>query len=200
MTNFGKVVDILSSLLASNMELSKDEYYEKLIKVFNDATGHQMEITNPKFNTRLFNCYHCSIDYDDTPIANLIINIPEPDEDTINIINLISVLIKNKHYHDEMKILIRTINNGKNINNILSYSESEAVKTLFKDYETAPWAERNIITSKVADSAGITRSVIVNAIRKMEMTGIIKTTSLGMKGTIITVLSQDSLKRLLKII
>lgn len=200
MTNLSKVVDILSSLLASNMELSKDEYYEKLIKVFNDATGHQMEITNPKFNTRLFNCYHCSIDYDDTPIANLIINIPEPDEDTINIINLISVLIKNKHYHDEMKILIRTINNGKNINNILSYSESEAVKTLFKDYETAPWVERNIITSKVADSAGITRSVIVNAIRKMEMTGIIKTTSLGMKGTIITVLSQDSLKRLLKII
>lgn len=200
MTNLSKVVDILSSLLASNMELSKDEYYEKLIKVFNDATGHQMEITNPKFNTRLFNCYHCSIDYDDTPIANLIINIPEPDEDTINIINLISVLIKNKHYHDEMKILIRTINTGKNINNILSYSESEAVKTLFKDYETAPWVERNIITSKVADSAGITRSVIVNAIRKMEMTGTIKTTSLGMKGTIITVLSQDSLKRLLKII
>ena len=200
MTNFGKVVDILSGLLANNMELSKDEYYEKLIKVFNDATGHQMEITNQKFNTRLFNYYHCSIDYDDTPIANLIINIPEPDEDTINIINLISVLIKNKHYHDEMKILIRTINTGKKINNILSYSESEAVKTLFKDYETAPWVERNIITSKVADSAGITRSVIVNAIRKMEMTGTIKTTSLGMKGTIITVLSQDSLKRLLKII
>ena len=200
MTNLSKVVDILSSLLASNMELSKDEYYEKLIKVFYDATGHQMEITNPKFNTRLFNYYHCSIDYDDTTIANLIINIPEPDEDTINIINLISVLIKNKHYHDEMKILIRTINTSKNINNILSYSESEAVKTLFKDYETAPWVERNIITSKVADSAGITRSVIVNAIRKMEMTGIIKTTSLGMKGTIITVLSQDSLKRMLKII
>jgi transcriptional pleiotropic repressor len=41
----------------------------------------------------------------------------------------------------------------------------------------------------VADDAGVTRSVIVNALRKLESAGIIESRSLGMKGTYIKVLS-----------
>jgi transcriptional pleiotropic repressor len=41
----------------------------------------------------------------------------------------------------------------------------------------------------VADRVGVTRSVIVNALRKLESAGIIESRSLGMKGTFIKVLS-----------
>ena len=46
-----------------------------------------------------------------------------------------------------------------------------------------------IIASKVADKAGITRSVIVNALRKLESAGIIESRSSGMKGTFIRILN-----------
>ncbi len=39
-----------------------------------------------------------------------------------------------------------------------------------------------IVASKVADRVGITRSVIVNALRKLESAGVIESRSLGMKG------------------
>ena len=50
MTSLRKAVENLSALLANNMDLTRDEYYEKLIGVFNQTTELQMEITNPSFN------------------------------------------------------------------------------------------------------------------------------------------------------
>ena len=38
-----------------------------------------------------------------------------------------------------------------------------------------------LVASKIADRVGITRSVIVNALRKFESAGLIETKSLGMK-------------------
>ena len=46
-----------------------------------------------------------------------------------------------------------------------------------------------LVASKVADRVGITRSVIVNALRKLESAGVIESRSLGMKGTYIKVLN-----------
>ena len=46
-----------------------------------------------------------------------------------------------------------------------------------------------LVASKIADRVGITRSVIVNALRKFESAGLIETKSLGMKGTYIRVLN-----------
>ena len=45
------------------------------------------------------------------------------------------------------------------------------------------------MTSKLAGKVGITRTVIVNALRKLESAGLIKTKSSGMKGTHIEVLN-----------
>ena len=47
-----------------------------------------------------------------------------------------------------------------------------------------------MVASKVADRVGITRSVIVNALRKFESAGVIESKSLGMKGTYIRVLNE----------
>ena len=46
-----------------------------------------------------------------------------------------------------------------------------------------------LVASKVADRVGITRSVIVNALRKFESAGVIESRSSGMKGTYIKVLN-----------
>lgn len=68
----------------------------------------------------------------------------------------------------------------------LSYSEGMAVKAILKTMEGN--LEGYIVASKIADESKITRSVIVNAMRKLESAGVIETRSLGMKGTYIHIL------------
>jgi len=70
----------------------------------------------------------------------------------------------------------------------LSYSELEAVDNIFQELEGK---EGLLVASKIADRAGITRSVIVNALRKLESAGVIETRSLGMKGTYIRILNAN---------
>ncbi len=71
--------------------------------------------------------------------------------------------------------------------NTLSYSELEAVMFIFKELGTT---EGILVASRIADMAGITRSVIVNALRKLESAGIIESKSSGMKGTYIKVINE----------
>ena len=68
----------------------------------------------------------------------------------------------------------------------LSYSELAAVQILFNKIEDD---DSLFVASKIADEFGITRSVIVNALRKLESAGVIETRSLGMKGTRIRILT-----------
>lgn len=75
----------------------------------------------------------------------------------------------------------------------LSYSELDAVKHIFKQLEGE---EGLLVASKIADRVGITRSVIVNALRKFESAGVIESKSLGMKGTYIRVLNDHLLEEL----
>ncbi|MEG1501821.1 MAG: GTP-sensing pleiotropic transcriptional regulator CodY [Synergistaceae bacterium] len=67
----------------------------------------------------------------------------------------------------------------------LSYSEIESIKHIIKDLKGY---EGIVVASSVADRIGVTRSVIVNALRKLGSSGIIESRSLGMKGTYIKVL------------
>ncbi|MFX3631326.1 MAG: GTP-sensing pleiotropic transcriptional regulator CodY [Candidatus Pristimantibacillus sp.] len=78
----------------------------------------------------------------------------------------------------------------------LSYSELEAVEHIFEELEGK---EGLLVASKIADRVGITRSVIVNALRKLESAGVIETRSLGMKGTYIKILNHQLLQELEKI-
>ena len=68
----------------------------------------------------------------------------------------------------------------------LSYSETEAVQYVFSELDGN---EGILVASRIADNAGLTRSVIVNALRKLESAGVIETRSLGMKGTRIKILN-----------
>lgn len=77
----------------------------------------------------------------------------------------------------------------------LSYSELEAMEHIFHELDGN---EGLLVASKVADRAGITRSVIVNALRKFESAGVIESRSLGMKGTHIKILNDKLLDELEK--
>lgn len=77
----------------------------------------------------------------------------------------------------------------------LSYSELEAVEHIF---EELGGDEGLLVASKIADRVGITRSVIVNALRKFESAGVIDSRSLGMKGTHIRILNDKLLEELKK--
>ncbi|UZJ77171.1 GTP-sensing pleiotropic transcriptional regulator CodY [Fictibacillus sp. KU28468] len=78
----------------------------------------------------------------------------------------------------------------------LSYSELEAIEHIFEELEGN---EGLLVASKIADRVGITRSVIVNALRKLESAGVIESRSLGMKGTYIKVLNDKFLLELSKL-
>ena len=70
----------------------------------------------------------------------------------------------------------------------ISYSELIAIEAVLQELN----GEEGVITAaKVADQAGITRSVIVNALRKLESAGIINSRSLGMKGTYVKILNNQ---------
>lgn len=78
----------------------------------------------------------------------------------------------------------------------LSYSELEAIEHIFEELNGR---EGLLVASKIADRVGITRSVIVNALRKLESAGVIESRSLGMKGTYIKVLNDKFLVELEKL-
>lgn len=78
----------------------------------------------------------------------------------------------------------------------LSYSELEAIEHIFNELEGN---EGLLVASKVADRVGITRSVIVNALRKFESAGVIESRSLGMKGTHIRILNDELIPELANI-
>ena len=68
----------------------------------------------------------------------------------------------------------------------LSFAEMEAITHIFDELGGM---EGILVASKIADRVGITRSVIVNALRKFESAGVIESRSSGMKGTYIKVLN-----------
>lgn len=81
--------------------------------------------------------------------------------------------------------------------NTLSYSEKDAIVKIFDQLVED---EGLIVASKVAAEHGLTNSVIVNALRKLESAGVLSAKSLGMKGTRIKILNKylkDATKDLL---
>ncbi|MDR1472101.1 MAG: GTP-sensing pleiotropic transcriptional regulator CodY [Synergistaceae bacterium] len=75
----------------------------------------------------------------------------------------------------------------------LSFSEVESIKHIIEDLGGMDGV---VVASRVADRVGVTRSVIVNALRKLGSAGIIESRSLGMKGTYIRVISNLFLEEL----
>lgn len=70
----------------------------------------------------------------------------------------------------------------------LSYSEILAMQHIFDELDGD---EGLLVASRIADNAGITRSVIVNALRKLASANVVESRSLGMKGTYLRILNKE---------
>jgi len=71
---------------------------------------------------------------------------------------------------------------------ILSLTELSVIEVVFEKINNN---EGTVIASKIADELGLARSVTVNALSKLESANVVKTRSLGVKGTRIKVLNEQ---------
>ena len=93
---------------------------------------------------------------------------------------------------------VRKVADVRSAINTLSVSEMDAIVHIFEELNGM---EGVLVASKIADRVGITRSVIVNALRKFESAGVIVSKSSGMKGTYIKVVNDavyEEIERLKK--
>ena len=98
--------------------------------------------------------------------------------------------------NEESQEEARKIQIVKSAISTLSFSELEAITHIFEEMEGM---EGILVASKIADRVGITRSVIVNALRKFESAGVIESRSSGMKGTYIKVINEVVFEELEKL-
>lgn len=88
---------------------------------------------------------------------------------------------------EEQADLIRKEQVTKSAISTLTNTEIDAIKHVFSELKMGE--EQIIVTSRIADQQGVTRSIIVNALKKLESAGVIDARSSGMKGTKIKVLN-----------
>ena len=115
----------------------------------------------------------------------------EFDDDDLLLAEYAATVLGVEILHDREAVVSEEIRKKATVQvafSTLSYSELEAIVNIMGELNGN---EGLLVASKIADRVGITRSVIVNALRKFESAGLIETKSLGMKGTYIRVLGED---------
>ena len=88
--------------------------------------------------------------------------------------------------NEESAAEVRNRQNVRGAINTLSVSELAAVRAVVGRMSGI---EGIFVGSKIADESGITRSIIVNALRKLASAGIIESRSSGMKGTYVKIVN-----------
>ena len=68
--------------------------------------------------------------------------------------------------------------------NNFSYSEIKILKSVFQELNGN---EGHLVASQIAEKIGISKSILVNALHKLESSGIVDSRSLGIKGTYIKI-------------
>ncbi len=117
-------------------------------------------------------------------------------EDDLILVEIASTVVGIQLLNLQTENLEETIRKQTAVNmaiNTLSYSEMKAVAAILNELGGI---EGRLTASVIADRIGITRSVIVNALRKLESAGIIESRSLGMKGTYLKVINEGIFDKL----
>jgi len=146
--------------------------FEKAISDLYQALIAPIEIAGERLGTLFIYKQDCAYDIDDIILC-------EYGSTVVGLEMLRAVNEENAE--EERKIAV-----VKSAISTLSYSEMEAIIYVF---EELGGTEGILVASKIADRVGITRSVIVNALRKFESAGVIESRSSGMKGTSIKIIN-----------
>lgn len=221
--------DIMSSnvlVLSKKGKLLAIHERKELYKIKELLTNEMGSFVDEKLNDRILNILSTkenvnleTLGFSSELSANKIICMVVPIDIAGERLGSLFLYRQNKNYHIEDIILgeygstvvgleiMRSINEEnseesrktaivKSAIGTLSFSEQEAIKYIFEELNGK---EGILVASKIADKVGITRSVIVNALRKFESAGVIESRSLGMKGTYIKILNNVLLEELDKI-
>ena len=207
---FNDICDVLSDILASNvMVISKkgkilglidNMLNERLLLVL--STKENVNLTTLGFDGKDIDKYHgllLPIDIAGERLGTLFLYRLQTEYDIDDIIlgeygTTVVGLEMMRALNEENAEENRKLAIVRSAINTLSFSELQAIKHIFSELDGE---EGILVASKVADRVGITRSVIVNALRKFESAGVIEARSSGMKGTYIKVLNDvvfDELK------
>lgn len=201
----GNIVEQINKSLIS---FSLKNYLNDNNKIEYQLLNQLNNINHIKFNISLENLYVNNID---KQILKEYFGIFIPIKMQNNKLGTLVIFQKQKKFADDFiyiaeyikSILSILLHNSKNLQffeddrkknivksaiDILSFTELEAILSVFEELNGEK--EGLLIASKIADKKGITRSVIVNALRKFESAGLIESRSLGMKGTYIKILNE----------
>lgn len=123
-----------------------------------------------------------------TTSGHLILTNPQPLTEEQLILAEFASLVTSIFYY-ETNATISEVEQGeeakaKMVLDSLSFSELKAIGNVLLELNGT---EGFLVASKIADRIGISRSVIVNAMRKLESAGVVESRSLGIKGTYIKV-------------
>lgn len=77
----------------------------------------------------------------------------------------------------------------------MSYSELEAIEWLLNQLNAK---EGLVVTSRITEQFVTSRSIVVNALRKLKSSGLVESKSLGMKGTYVKILNNHLLTEMKK--
>lgn len=112
----------------------------------------------------------------------------DQDMDIANIAGVTLGMIISRVIHERQEDKAAESRAARSAINSLSYSEILAMQKIFEELEGD---EGLLVASRIADEAEITRSVIVNALRKLASANVIESRSLGMKGTYLRILNPE---------
>ncbi|NMA60430.1 MAG: GTP-sensing pleiotropic transcriptional regulator CodY [Firmicutes bacterium] len=112
----------------------------------------------------------------------------EQDMDIANIAGVTLGMIISRVIYERQEDKAAETRAARSAINSLSYSEIVAMQKIFEELDGD---EGLLVASRIADEAEITRSVIVNALRKLASANVIESRSLGMKGTYLRIINPE---------
>ena len=190
-----KEIDSIKEMLCGSVgECIDSELNERLLNIL--STKENVNLTTLGFmvdNIRRYNAIILPIVISGERLGTLFIYRPEESYEIDDIIiseygTTVVGLEMIRAVSEENEIEIRKHQIISSAINTLSFSEHEAIRYVFEELDGEE--EGVIVASRLAEKVNITRSVIVNALRKFESAGVIETRSNGMKGTYIRVLNE----------
>ena len=193
MIDFKKLV---SSLNESYMQVALKEPSEivsRLTEEFFNLTGRKLIWAAEPI--ALYDHYHKDITLDNKCVGNLYLY-----DDAITTAYEILYRWQNLEFNDDVADKNRDYEEkafatAKKLYETLSYTERKSAILLLKQVMIEDSGSKLLVASKIADQEGLTRSVIVNSIRKMETASILVSKSLGMKGTIIKLTNRNAVQK-----
>ncbi len=188
-----KGIDVIDQLLIDRVgELIDGSLNERLLNIL--STKENVNLETLGFNMRDIRSYDVTIapiDIAGERLGTLFVyrqNAPYDIDDIIlceygsTVVGLEMMRSVNEENEEET----RKVQVVRSAFSTLSYSETDAIRHIFEELDGT---EGILVASRIADRVGITRSVIVNALRKFESAGVIESRSSGMKGTHIKVMN-----------